>query len=137
MPENLIRDYIMSFVGIPYRWGGDDPMGGYDCSGFVQEILAAFGKDPPGDQTADSLYRHFLKHGDLKSYCNIGYLLFYGSAQRITHTGIGVTTGLMAEAGGGDSRTLSVKDASARNAFVRIRPYRRRPDLIAVIDPLF
>lgn len=35
----LIRT-ARSFEGVPYRWGGDDPSTGFDCSGFVQYVLA-------------------------------------------------------------------------------------------------
>ena len=29
----------MSFMGIPYRWGGATPETGFDCSGFVQFVF--------------------------------------------------------------------------------------------------
>lgn len=35
----LIRT-ARSLEGTPYQWGGDDPGTGFDCSGFVQYVLA-------------------------------------------------------------------------------------------------
>ncbi len=29
----------MSFMGIPFRWGGSSPETGFDCSGFVQYVF--------------------------------------------------------------------------------------------------
>jgi len=29
----------LSFMGIPYRWGGSTPESGFDCSGFVQYVF--------------------------------------------------------------------------------------------------
>lgn len=36
-----------SFLGIPYRWGGTTAKGGFDCSGYVQEVLRLNGFKVP------------------------------------------------------------------------------------------
>lgn len=132
----LLKSYAMRFIGVPYRWGGDDPMGGYDCSGFVQEILAAFGKDPPGDQTSHLLWEHFRNCGDAVSEVELGHLAFYGN-EKCIHVAIGIGESLIIEAGGGGSRTRTRSDAEAQNAYVRIRPHNLRNDLLEIIDPLW
>ena len=127
-------DYAMQHVGLPYRWGGDDPMRGYDCSGFVQEILASVGEDPAGDQTADSLYRHFSRYGKLQQP-DAGALAFFGSGTKITHVTFCIDNFRMIEAGGGGSKVKTVEDAARQNAYIRVRPISLRSDLVETIMP--
>ena len=57
--QNAIN-YAKLFIGKPYLWGGEGPEG-YDCSGFIQEVLSCIGLDPKGDQTAQGLYNYFSR----------------------------------------------------------------------------
>lgn len=131
----LLKDYLLQFVGLPYIWGGDDLIAGLDCSGLAQEALAMMGVDPPGDQTADGLYRHFLKHGTPDIY-DLGALAFYGAAEKITHVTMLLDAQHMIEAGGGGSKTLTLQNAIDQNAFVKIRPIRQQ-GLVSVILPKY
>lgn len=135
-----LLDYAKSFIGIPYRFGGNSHLLGYDCSGFVLEILRAAGYvKSHQDMTAQELFKF------MEPYCNTleqtpkaGSLVFYGkSVTQITHVGFALDQWLMVEAGGGDSQTLELRDAIAKNAFVRIRPIRYRTDYITSINPRY
>lgn len=125
----------LTFLGLPYKWGGDDTIQGYDCSGLVQELLAMIGLDPSGDQTAQALYNHF-KDRSKEGPRDLGTLVFYGSSvSRISHIGLMIDEHTMIEAGGGGSRTNTPQDAASQNAYIRLRPFNRRGDIVAILNP--
>lgn len=129
-------DYAMRFAGAPYIWGGNNPLEGFDCSGFVQEILASMGLDPRGDQTAQGLFNYFQEKGCILDAPTAGALLFFGKDEnRITHIAFCINDWQMIEAGGGGRRCRTFKDAAEHNAFVRIRRCDNRDDVIACLYP--
>jgi len=134
---NILRDYAMQFVGVPYRWAGDDPMAGYDCSGFIQELLASVGLDPPGDQTAQGLFDHYDRIGERSPAPNIGVLTFYGeSVSKIVHVAMLIDPYRIVEAGSGGHLTNSEEAAIKHNAYVRVRHLiQRKP--IAMRKPRY
>jgi cell wall-associated NlpC family hydrolase len=132
--KDMASAYASQLIGHPYRWGGEDPNGGFDCSGLVQEILRGVGLDPAGDQTAQALYNNFKSKEivDVRKGC----IAFYGKSKtEITHVAWLWQDGMIIEAGGGGSKTLTLNDAIKHQAFVRLRPVNHRKDLVAVVDP--
>ncbi|NJO18771.1 MAG: C40 family peptidase [Spirulinaceae cyanobacterium RM2_2_10] len=132
---DILKAYAMQFVGTPYRWGGDDPMAGFDCSGFVQELLASCGLDPKGDDTAQGLFNFFDRHGEKNPSPGMGVLVFYGeSLSKIVHVAMMLDEFRIIEAGGGGYKTLTEQDAIKQNAYIRIRHLSNRKP-IAMLRP--
>jgi cell wall-associated NlpC family hydrolase len=121
-------DYAEKFIGTAYTWGGSSADEGFDCSGYIQEVLSSKGRDYRGDQTAQAMYK--LMVADERYTSNeilAGTVLFYGrSVFEITHIALAVDTEEMIEAGGEGSR-------ATRLGMVRKRPINNRSDLVAAI----
>ena len=132
---NEMVKYAKSFYGVQYRWGGDDTIEGFDCSGLVIECLQAVGMFPFGQDTdANGLYEYYVSRGTLPEVPAPGCLVFYFKNGRACHIGIYATMGLYITADGGRSTTLSAEVAAEQNAFVKLRPVSSRPEPIFV-DP--
>jgi cell wall-associated NlpC family hydrolase len=112
-------------------------MDGFDCSGLVQEILAAGGAKPPGDFSSQMLFNHFSQHGqDVTEAPEVGALAFYGaSPEKISHVAFCVDSRRMLEEGGGGSKVLTRADAAKANAYCRVRPIRRNDQLQGIFLP--
>jgi len=128
----------MLFIGKPYAWGGDDPLIGFDCSGFVIEVLKSVGVLPrQGDWTANRLYHLFdkLNKGVRKEEVGEGCLVFWGRPAKVTHVEYAINKDLCIGASGGGSHTDSLEVAIRQNAYIKVRPWRTRPDLYGYMDP--
>jgi murein DD-endopeptidase len=135
MSREVFIQACLHYLSLPYKWGGDDPIKGYDCSGLVQELLAMVGVDPAGDQTAQALYDHF-KSRSKEGSRDTGALVFYGrSLTQITHVAMIIENQTIIEAGGGGSKTVDLESAALQNAYVRLRSFNHRKDVLAVLMP--
>ena len=130
MTKKIFYDYLMSFIGIPYIWGGYN-RDGLDCSGAIQLWLAAIGEDPKGDQTANKLYKYSKKYYGLSASPFLGCLAYYGG-KKIIHVAMCLDHYFIIEAGGGSRHITTVKKARAANAEIRIRPRNYRNDLVGI-----
>jgi len=122
-----------SFLGKPYIWGGDNPGDGFDCSGFVIEILKSVGRLPRvGDWTAAQLKTKFPS----TPVAHEGCLVFYDNADgKITHVEYCLDNELSIGASGGGPITLTAADAIKQDAYIKIRPFATRMGLAGYCDP--
>lgn len=134
---DILRQYAMSFLGTPYKFGGANRLTGLDCSEFVQELLRSVGLDPPGDQSAQALFDHFSVNGEWNRH-GMGSLVFFGeNAKKITHVAMMLDQYRIIEAGGGRSDTTTLDAAKEKGAMVRVRHLSFRKDVVAVIRPRY
>ena len=122
-----------SFLGKPYIWGGDDPVAGFDCSGFVIEVLKSVGILPHrGDWTAARLEVMF---GDAAvTEPREGCLAFWGTRLHVAHVEYCLNARFSIGASGGTSATDSKEDAINQNAYIKVRPIRGRGK-VWFVDP--
>ena len=98
-----------ALLGTPYRWGGTNPEGGFDCSGLVGYVFRTIGIDLPrvsramaqeGTAITD---RNALAEGDL---------VFFGKRGRVDHVGIYIGDGKFLHAPR-TGRDVTVSDLSS------------------------
>lgn len=118
----LAINYGMYFMGSFYSWGGDDPSG-FDCSGYVVEILKSVGKiGRKSDYTASQLYKMFPKV--YKPQAGVLAFWYNKKKDRIIHVEMCKNDWQTIGASGGGSRTRTKLDAMRDNAFIKVRPIR-------------
>lgn len=78
--------YGLSMVGINYRWGGNSPQTGFDCSGLVSHVFRQItGLNLPRDSYAMARIGISVMADDLKP----GDLVFFNTMRRpFSHVGI-------------------------------------------------
>jgi len=140
--DQILYDLIFSYLHIPYVYGGEFPGsgGGFDCSGFVIDVLQSAAILPNKfDTTAQGLLDLLEKApGSRIGVRGLGSIVFYGkSTSGISHVGIMVDPYRIAEAGGGDSTVTTIEEARRRDARIRIRPIDYRKDRISIIRPSY
>lgn len=136
---DLLIRYAFSFIGTPYKIGGNNPLqGGIDCSGYVCEILRFAGEvGNHEDLTAQGLFDRLHTTGTMgiRGPC---VLAFYGaSVTKVSHVAFMVDTYRILEAGGGDRTTDTLEEAAERGAEVRGRLLEYRQDLVATLRPRY
>ena len=110
------------FVGIPYRWGGDNVVDGMDCSGFVRAVFNLCGMSIPRTSRDQFKAGEPVGKDDLRD----GDLVFFGASDdKINHVGIYVGSGRFVHAPrrGEDIRVSTVDESYFEKRFVGARRY--------------
>jgi hypothetical protein len=79
----------MSLIGIPYRWGGNTPTSGFDCSGLVKYVVArAAGVELPRTTADISRRGESIEPDEIAP----GDLIFFNTTGR-AHSHVGIYVG--------------------------------------------
>jgi hypothetical protein len=127
---DFVREQIvnraLSFLGLPYRWGGTRPEEGFDCSGLTKAVYHLAGLNLPHSSYSQfnggsPVSKKDLKKGDL--------VFFRGSKEgRISHVGIYTGNGDFVHAPGKDQtiRVDSLSDRYFQDRYAGARTYLSR-----------
>lgn len=117
-----IAIHALGLVGTPYRYGGNTPDSGFDCSGLIGYVYRnEVGTPPPRTVAALGGWGENLDADELRT----GDLVIFGRASRPTHAGIYVGAGrfVHAPSTGGTVRL----DVLTSGYWARQSPAYRRP----------
>ena len=115
-----VRDSIVKtarqYIGVPYKWGGESPRSGFDCSGFTIVVYQLNGLDLPRSsrqqwKTGRPVKRNQLSKGDLVFFATAG-------GKRVSHVGIYQGGGKFLHAPG---RGQKIKSAHLSDSYFRTR----------------
>jgi hypothetical protein len=89
--EEEISIQAMSLVGVPYRWGGNTPASGFDCSGLVRYVVGRAAEVELPRTTAD-----MSSAGSVVEPSGVapGDLIFFNTTGR-AHSHVGIYVGKM------------------------------------------
>lgn len=92
--ENVVN-YALSFLGGPYRYGGNDPRTGVDCSGFTRFVLGnAAGIQLPRSSGSQAFQGTPVSADQMQP----GDLLFYSGGGGINHVAMYIGSGKVVHA---------------------------------------
>jgi cell wall-associated NlpC family hydrolase len=112
--ENNIVRTADSFLGVPYRWGGESVEEGFDCSGFTMTVYRLNGLDLPRSSRSQWRAGRAVGKSDLKK----GNLVFFRTAGngKISHVGIYTGNGQFIHAPG---RGKKVRKSSLNSRYYK------------------
>ncbi len=82
---------VSRFIGVPYRWGGEDRDGGFDCSGLTMVSYRLNGLNLPRNSRAQFQAGRYIAKKQLQK----GDLVFFATkgGKRVTHVGMYIGSG--------------------------------------------
>lgn len=125
--------YALSMDGIPYKYGGNTPEGGFDCSGFVRHVFqAGAGYVLPRNAESMSTLGRKIPVAELRP----GDLVFFNTLRRpFSHVGIFLGDGRFIHASSSTTGSVMISDMRDRYWSKRFDGARRLP-LPAGLEPL-
>jgi len=121
--RNEIVRTAKQYIGVPYRWGGESPRTGFDCSGLTMVVYRLNGLDLPRSSGQQWRAGRPIKRGQLAK----GDLVFFATSggSRVSHVGIyaGDSKFLHAPGNGRKIRISSLSGDYYKSRYLGARSY--------------
>ena len=124
--QNPIRNKMVliakSTIGVPYRWGGNNPREGFDCSGLIRYVhKQATGMNIPRTAARQRDSSKTISYNQLQP----GDMLFFKTGKRSNHVGIyvGNRQFVHAPSGGKRVKITSMDSSYWYKRFVKFGTY--------------
>jgi cell wall-associated NlpC family hydrolase len=125
--EGLLRQEIVRtaerFIGVPYQWGGESSVSGFDCSGLAMAVYQLNGLELPRTSGEQWQAGRPIPSQDLR----VGDLVFFATrgAKKVSHVGIytGGDTFLHAPSRGNAIQTASLSSDYFKTRYLGARSY--------------
>jgi hypothetical protein len=121
--RNEIVRTAKRYIGVPYRWGGESPQTGFDCSGLTMVVYRLNGLDLPRSSAQQWQAGVPIRRGQLAS----GDLVFFATTggKKVSHVGIytGDNKFLHAPSKGRKIRISSLSSNYYRSRYLGARTY--------------
>ena len=112
-----LATYAQSLIGTPYKYGGESPATGFDCSGYAREVFYhSVGVKLPRTTKEMSQAGQHVDTGDLQ----LGDLVFFDTLKKkFSHVGIyiGDDSFIHAPSKGGKVRVEKMSDVYWKNSY--------------------
>lgn len=82
--SNSLVQEALKHLGTRYKYGGESPRSGFDCSGLVQFVYKKYGTNLPRTSLQQSKQGKKIRLSDAKP----GDLVFFSSKGKVNHVGI-------------------------------------------------
>ncbi len=120
MLKTDVLQTALAYRGVPYRFGGDDPAVGFDCSGFIQFVFGTHAMPVPRTTAEQFQIGRRIGARDVQA----GDLVFFSTvAPGASHVGIAVNADefVHAPAASGVVRVERLRAAYWQSRFVGAR----------------
>ena len=124
--EHLRNDIVKTaklYLGVPYRWGGESPRTGFDCSGLTMVVYRLNGLDLPRSSGQQWQAGKPIKRGQLAK----GDLVFFATSggRKVSHVGIyaGNSQFLHAPGRGRNIRISTLSSTYYKSRYLGARSY--------------
>ena len=121
--RNEIVRTAKQYIGLPYRWGGESPDTGFDCSGLTMVVYQLNGLDLPRSSRQQWKAGRPVKRSQLER----GDLVFFATAggRRVSHVGIYTGNGkfLHAPRRGREIEIVSLSNGYYKRRYLGARSY--------------